>query len=152
MRRSAKESPPPRARANLRILLAGALLLLAATGCRSEDFQNKPRPPQPVQLTAVITSNRVTVEPNEIGTGPIVIVVSNQDDASHTISLTGNGVREVVGPINPLDTASLQKSLAREGIYLVSAGSPVSETSDIEPARLSVGRGRQSARDDVQLP
>jgi hypothetical protein len=132
--------------------MAVALLALAAAGCRSEDFQNKPRPPQPVQLTAVITPSRVTVEPNEIGTGPIVIVVSNQDDRSHTVSLTGNGVREVVGPINPLDTASLQKSLAEEGVYLVSAGTPASGTGGIEPARLSVGRGRQSARDDVQLP
>jgi hypothetical protein len=39
-----------------------------------------------------------------------------------------------------------------EGVYLVSAGTPVSGTSGIEPARLEVGDARQSARDDVQLP
>ena len=144
--------PLRRARPNVALLVAGALLAVLATGCRSEDFQNKPRPPQPVQLTAVITPGRVSLEPNEIGAGPVVIVVSNQDDASHTVSLTGNGVREVVGPINPLDTATLQKSLAVEGVYRLSAGSPVAGVDDIKPARLSVGRGRQSARDDVQVP
>ncbi len=129
-----------------------ALAAFATGGCRSEDFSNAPRPPAPVQLTGVITDKRVTVSPNQVGTGPIVIIVSNQTDRSRTVSLVGNGVNEIVGPINPLDTATLQYTLRRPGLYRVRAGSEVATSAQVGAARLIVGAGRQSSRDDVQLP
>ena len=131
---------------------AGALLLLGFAGCRSEDFRNEPRPPIPIQLTGVITEERVTISPNVVGTGPITILVSNQTDRSHTVSLQGRGVNEVVGPINPLDTATIQSTLQKQGTYRVRAGSPVATAQQISPGRLVVGIGRQSSRDSVQLP
>ncbi len=136
-----------------RVLLAEALLLLlvAAAGCGSEAPAEKPPPPQPIQLNAVITPGDVDVEPTEVRTGPVVITVSNRDDRSHTVSLTGDRVREEVGPINPLDTATLQKSLAEEGVYLVRAGSPEAAREEMAPARIVVSRNRQSDREDVQV-
>jgi hypothetical protein len=128
------------------------LSVLVAGGCRSEDFRNAPRPPAPVQLTGVITDQRVTVSPNQVGTGPIVIIVSNQTDRSRTVSLMGKGVNELVGPINPLDTATLQYTLRRPGTYRVRAGSEVATSEQVGAARLIVGAGRQSSRDEIQLP
>ena len=135
-------------------LLLGVTLLALASGCQSEDFRNEPRPPAPIQLTGVITEDRVTISPNNIGTGPVIIIVSNQTDRSRTVSLVGEGVDERVGPINPLDTATLQKTLVKEGVYVVKAGSETAlpRGALIVPGKLIVGRGRQSSRDDVQLP
>ncbi len=129
-----------------------ALAAVALGGCRSEDFSNQPRPPTPVQLTGVITDKRVTVSPNQVGTGPVVIIVSNQTDRSRTVSLVGNGVNEIVGPINPLDTATLQYTLRKPGSYRVRAGSEAATSEQVGAARLIVGAGRQSSRDEVQLP
>ncbi len=148
MRGSARRLPGRTASA----VTAGALALLGFAGCRSEDFRNEPRPPTPVQLTGVITEQRVTISPNVVGAGPITLLVSNQTDRSHTVSLQGRGVNEVVGPINPLDTATIQSTLGRQGTYRVRAGSPVATAQQIAPGRLVVGLGRQSGRDDVQLP
>ncbi len=132
-------------------LLTSAMALLAFSGCQSEDFRNEERPPEPVALTGVITDSRVTISPNNIGTGPVIIRVSNQTDRSHTVSLVGQGVDERVGPINPLDTAELQKTLTAEGVYTVRAGSLQAQKT-IPSGKLIVGGGRQSSRDDVQLP
>lgn len=132
--------------------LAPFLIVLGlAAGCASEDFPNQPRPPAPLQLTGVIKEDGVEISPDEVGTGPVVIRISNQTEMSHTVTLVGQGVDESVGPVNPLDTAVLQKSLVQEGVYRVEAGSEVASAS-IPPGRLVVGRGRQSSRDDLQVP
>ena len=69
----------------------------------------------------MITEQKVTVSPNELGAGPVVITVSNQTEAPHTLTLEsadGGTIREQVGPINPLDTATLQRTLT-PGTYTV---------------------------------
>jgi hypothetical protein len=131
--------------------LVGAICILVA-GCGRPDFKNDPRPPPPVQLTGVITEQRVNVSPDRVGTGPVVITFSNQTEESHTVTLLGPEVDESIGPINPLDTATLRKTLRYEGVYTVRAGSEVATASTPSSGRLIVGRGRQSGRDDLQLP
>jgi hypothetical protein len=125
---------------------------VVATGCGDEDFKNKPRPPTPVELTGVIQQSKVTVSPNKVdGPGPVLITVSNQTKDAHTLTLEGEAVRERVGPINPLDTATIQKSL-RPGTYEVRAGSSVAVAREIRPASLRIGRHRRDSNSDLLTP
>ena len=127
---------------------------LALGGCGEDDFENEPRPPVPKQLTGVITDERVTVSPRALGAGPVVITVSNQTEASHTVTLesaSGGNIREQVGPINPLDTATIQRTL-EPGRYTVSAGSERAVAREIEPATLNIGEERESGSDELLLP
>jgi hypothetical protein len=105
----------------------------------------------PLQLTGVITKQKVTISPRKVGAGPVVITVSNQTGAAHTLTLDGQGVQERVGPINPLDTAQLQKTL-KPGRYTVTAGSEQASASTIAPATLVIGKERASGSDKVLLP
>ena len=135
-----------------RVTVASGLVALALAGCGSgQDFKNEPRPPVPLQLTGVITKAKVTISPNKVGAGPVVITVSNQTGQSRTLTLDGNGIQERVGPINPLDTATLQKTL-KPGRYKVTAGSEAATASVIRPATLLIGKERASASDKVLLP
>jgi len=127
---------------------------VALAGCGEDDFENEARPPVPKQLTGVITKEKVTVSPSELGAGPVVITVSNQTEASHTVTLEsadGGTTREQVGPINPLDTATLQRTL-EPGEYTVRAGSEAAVPREIEPATLTIGPERKSGSDELLLP
>jgi hypothetical protein len=135
-----------------RIAVGSAIAVIALTGCGGgKDFANKPRPPVPLQLTGVITKQKVTISPRKVGAGPVVITVSNQTGQSHTLTLDGNGEQERVGPINPLDTAQLQKTL-KPGKYTVTAGTESAVKRQIQPATLVIGKERASASDKVLLP
>jgi hypothetical protein len=142
-----------------RRIRAGALLAfcaaaMALAACGEDDFENEPRPPVPIQLTGVITDEKVTVSPNEVGAGPVVITVSNQTEISHTVTLEssdGGTIREQVGPINPLDTATLQRTLD-PGTYTVRAGSETALPREITPATLTIGQERKSGSDELLLP
>jgi hypothetical protein len=135
-----------------RVIVVSATTVIALSGCGGgQDFANKPRPPVPLQLTGVITKAKVTISPRKVGAGPVVITVSNQTGQSHTLTLDGQGLQESVGPINPLDTAQLQKTL-EPGRYTVTAGSEQAAAKQIAPATLVIGKERASASDKVLLP
>jgi hypothetical protein len=134
------------------VAVAFAAVALALVGCGGgKDFANDPRPPVPLQLTGVITKQKVTISPNKVGAGPVVITVSNQTSQTRTLTLDGNGIQERVGPINPLDTAQLQKTLS-PGRYTVTAGSEAATATAIRPATLLIGKERKSGSDKVLLP
>jgi hypothetical protein len=105
-----------------------------------------------VQLSGVITDKEVTVSPDRVGAGPIIIIISNQTQKAHTVKLEGPGGTEgaQAGPINPLDTAKLQLT-TEEGKYTVSAGSRAA-TDSIKPATLEIGPKRASSSNQVLLP
>jgi len=133
-------------------LASSALCILLVSGCGGEDdFENQPRPPVPRQLTGVITDNKVTISPSTLGAGPIVLTISNQTNNAHTLTLDGPEVEERVGPVNPLDTATIQKTL-KPGNYEVRAGSSRAVAKEIAPGTLIVGRSRPSSRDTLLLP
>ena len=133
-------------------LLAGVLGVLVIGGCGDDDdFENEPRPPVPVQLSGVITDSEVSVEPRSVGAGPIVLIVANNTDQAHTITLDGPSGTEEVGPINPADTGRIQHNLD-QGSYEIRAGSDEAQEDEIEPARLAVGPKRPSSSNDVLLP
>ena len=128
--------------------------MVVVGGCGGgEDFENKPRPPAPIQLTGVITDSSVTVEPNKLGAGPVSILIVNNSKQSHTITLEGgpHNTTEEVGPVNPRDTARVQESL-EEGTYTVKAGSDAAAQRAIKPATLTIGPKRESSSGQVLLP
>src|SRR5436190_15359168 len=135
-----------------RIVVASSAVAIALVGCGGgEDFANDPRPPVPLQLTGVITKEKVTISPNKVGAGPVVITVSNQTHQAHTLTLVGQGIQEQVGPISPLDTAQLQKTLS-PGRYHVTAGTTTATAKAITPATLVIGKERASGSNRVLLP
>jgi hypothetical protein len=131
------------------LCLATAVIV---AGCGSSDkFENKPRPPTPVQLTGVVTDKEVTISPKRVGAGPVILLVSNQTDAAHTVTLEGEGTIDRVGPVNPLDTATLQSTL-KPGSYTVKAGSTSATKKEISPGTLTVGEQRSSSSNQLLLP
>jgi hypothetical protein len=148
-------------------------MLLVFGGCGSSDkFKNEARPPIPLQLTGVITDQEVTVSPDAVPPPPkakqeqskkdldtpVILIISNQTQESHTVTLTGKDRRgkqiEVrTPPINPLDTAQIQQSLP-PGTYEVKAGSEkaVDPSKQIASATLTVKPNHQTSSDDVSLP
>jgi hypothetical protein len=136
-------------------VIGAALLATAATtgtGCGgSSHFENKPRPPAPVQLTGVITAKGVTVSPARVGAGPIILLISNQTQQAHTITLDGQDTKDTVGPINPLDTAKLQQTV-KQGTYQVKAGSSKAVGKELKSGTLDVGPPRKSSSGQVLLP
>ena len=136
-------------------ILAVAVVALLLAGCGEDDFENEPRPPVAIELTGVIQEDKVTVSPNgkgeRLGGGPFLITISNQTDAAHTVTLEGERIRERTGPINPQDTATLQKTLP-QGTYEVRAGSAQAVPREIAPAELVVGPPREDSNDELLLP
>ena len=110
--------------------LAAAAVVVA--GCGERDFKREARAPVPMQLTGVSHNDKVTVSPaRNIGAGPFEIIVSNQTKAPHTITLEGNSIVQRVGPVQPLDTATIRKTLM-PGSYEVRAGTPKAVRRAIE--------------------
>jgi hypothetical protein len=128
-----------------------AAVAAVVAGCGDEDFENKPRPPVAMELTGVIQEDKVTVSPSRVGAGPFVITISNQTDAEHTITLEGERITEEVGPVGPLDTTTIQRTLA-PGSYEVRAGSTKAVPKEIAPASLDIGAERKNSNSEVLLP
>ena len=119
--------------------------------CGEDDFKNAPRPAASVDLTGVIADRGVSISPSRVGAGPVRITMVNQTDDAHTITLEGPSVEERIGPVNPLDTATISKTLP-SGTYEVRAGSEQAVDREIPPAELTVGPERESSNDSLLLP
>ena len=130
------------------ILLAGSVVI---AGCGGTHFKDKPRPPVPVQLTGVVTDRGVQISPRRVGAGPVILIISNQTQDAHTITLEGNGRTDTVGPVNPLGTGKLQATLTR-GNYTVKAGSRKATSQQIPSGTVTVTRERQTSSGDLLLP
>lgn len=131
-------------------VLGGAVLLGAGCGDNG-SYANNPRPASPLTVSASVTPKRVTVSPDRIGAGPIVLLVANLTSTSQTVSITplstaGGGPPEAsTGPINPQGTAELQYDAARGGYRIGVGHGPA-------PAVLRVGAQRPSGQDQLLLP
>jgi hypothetical protein len=123
-------------------ITTAALGMLPLAACGQGDFENASPPAAAIELTGAIKRARVTVSPHKVGAGAVTITISNKTDEPHTLTLEGDRVREVVGPINPFDTATIQKAL-EPGTYRVRAGSPRTVSEEIRPAELTVGKQRR---------
>jgi hypothetical protein len=128
-----------------------ALATALVAGCGSDtSYKNEPRPPSPIVVTASINQNAVAVSPKRFGAGPITLIVTNQTGASQQLTVEINngqaGFKGRTGPINPRDTGQLKGNLGR-GTYSVHV-----DGGGIRPARLTVGRERPSAQNDLLQP
>lgn len=129
--------------------LLGAVVI---AGCgEDDDYANEPRPPAPIVIAASISGQAVSVSPKNFGAGPINLIITNQSDSSQQITLESDdvdraGLRQETGPINPSDTATL-KADVKPGTYRVHV-----DGDSIRAARITVGRARNSAQNDLLQP
>ena len=129
--------------------MALAVVLLA--GCGGEDFKNEARAPIRLELSGVIQDDEVSVSPAKLGAGPVAITISNQTDAPHSVTLEGSSTVDRAGPVQPGDTATIQKTL-EPGSYEVKAGSEKAVKQEIRPAVLQISKSRKNSNNDVLLP
>jgi hypothetical protein len=139
----------------VRLTLA-LVVLLALVGCGEDDpveYGNKPRPPSPINVTAAIDPDRVRVSPRTFGSGPVVIIISNQSGAPQTVTFEtdeiggeSGGIRRSTQEIAARSTGQLKVD-PPEGGYRLSASS-----DDIRPAELEVGARRRSAQNELLQP
>lgn len=120
-----------------------ALGLIA--GCGSDDFENEPRPPAPIELTAAIDSDSVSISPSGFGAGLVNITISNQGDAPTTLTLEGP-TSVSSGEIEPGGTGSIKATL-EQGAYEAKASA-----LGVDFAGLVVGPERDSSQNDLLLP
>jgi len=133
---------------------AGALAAVMLSSCGDAGpYANRARPPAPINVTAAITEDAIAVSPQRFGAGPIVLLVSNQTDAAHSVTFEtdeiagrGPGLRQTTSPINPASTAELQLDV-RQGTYRLST-----DSGRAGAASIRVGRPRPSAQDELLLP
>ncbi len=131
--------------------IACGVLLLSGCGGGS-DFKNEPRPAAAIELTGVIQDSGVTISPDSVpGSGPVSITISNQTNDAHTVTLEGGTVQETVGPVNPRDTATIQKTL-QPGSYFVKAGSERAVSKEIAPGSLKVAAKKRDSSGKLLLP
>ena len=134
-------------------VVVAAVALLAGCGDDSEERSNKPRPPAPINVTAAIDPERIRVSPPTFGSGPVVIIISNQSGAPQTVTLEtdeigggSGGIRRSTPEIATRSTGQLQVD-PPEGTYRLSTGS-----ADIAPAEVEVGERRASAQNELLQP
>jgi hypothetical protein len=136
-----------RVRACIGLAIAAALI----AGCGEDDFKNEARAPVRLALTGVIKDDKVTVSPAKLGAGPVQITIANQTDSERTITLEGESITEQQGPVQPGDTATIQKTL-EPGSYEVRAGSEKAVRKEIQPAVLTIGKKRKNSNNELLLP
>jgi len=145
---------------NLRLLLTLGAAALLVSACGEEDeYKNELRPPTPINVTAAITSDTISVSPTRFGAGPIVLVVTNQSANSQMVTFEVDefasnpdrnrqaGFRQSTGPINPNDTAQLKVVVNENTTYTVRT-----DDDEIAPATVNVGAPRPSAQNQVLQP
>ena len=143
-----------RPRIRIEAVLAAALLAAGLGACGAgEDYQNKPRPPSPINVTAAIDRDHVRVSPVTFGAGPVVILISNQSGSAQKVTFetdelgaSTGGIRRSTGTIEPLSTGQLKVD-APEGSYTLSASA-----GDVAPATVEVSKRRPSAQNQLLLP
>ncbi|HMJ34727.1 MAG TPA: hypothetical protein VK501_12490 [Baekduia sp.] len=129
---------------------------LAVTACGSSDhkYKNAERPPTPIVVSAAIDDQQVSISPRRFGAGPITLVISNQSNATQQVTLetvdaAGGGPGETAvqtGPINPRETASV-KAVVKPGTWELHTSS-----DGVDAARITIGRERPSAQNDLLQP
>jgi hypothetical protein len=135
------------------LVLAALLLFVGCGEDEAADYQNKPRPPAPINVTAAIDNERVRVSPGSFGSGPVVFIISNQSTSAQTVTFetdeiggSSGGIQRSTPEIAARSTGQLKVD-PPEGTYRLSASS-----SSIRPAAIEVGERRESAQNELLQP
>jgi hypothetical protein len=137
-----------------RTALVATAVACALAGCGGgEDYANKPRPPSPINVTAAISTKKISISPKQFGAGPVVFIVSNQTPKDQTLKLQTQelagsqpGLKQAADPVAPGDTGTL-KADVRKGTYELSVAG-----GGLSPATVKVGAERKSAQDELLQP
>ncbi len=131
------------------------LAALAFTSCGAQErTANELRPPMPIQLNASVMPKRISISPNRIGGGPVVLIVSNLTASDQRVTFGANSpsgtsdlrIDSQSATIEPNDTASMKANVT-DGTYSLSV-----EGDSIPASIISVAGERPSAQNDLMLP
>ena len=136
-----------------RALLTVVALCCGFSACGGgADYANKPRPASPINVTAAISTKKISVSPKTFGAGPVVIIISNQSGQAQTVTIQTQelggsqpGIKQTSNTIDANDTGSMKVDV-RKGTYSISAKRGVS------PVTVEVGAARRSAQDQLLEP
>jgi hypothetical protein len=139
------------------IVAAGAVML---TGCGSSGGTAVSRvgPPNPLNVSVLITNARVVATPERFGAGPVLFTVTNQASRARTLQIfRGRGMRVAdTAPLNPQGSTQVSVVVAR-GRYTLSAGSRARTDAQLDapqtqPLTIVVGRARRSSGSTLLTP
>ena len=125
--------------------VAVALSALVLVACGEDDFENNPRPPAPISLSARIGDSGISLGPQEVGAGLATITISNQTADPATLVFEGP-TDEASDEVVAGGTGSMKIEL-KEGDYQVSNGATGTGVTD-----LTVGPERESSQNELLLP
>jgi hypothetical protein len=135
------------------VVIVAALLLVGCGEGEAADYQNKPRPPAPINVAAAIDDERVRVSPGSFGSGPVVFIISNQSTSPQRVTFEtdeiagdSGGIQRSTPEIAARSTGQLKVD-PPEGTYRLNVSS-----SSIRPAAIDVGERRASAQDELLQP
>jgi hypothetical protein len=137
------------------ILAVLSLAALALVGCGTKErTANELRPPLPIQLDASLMPKKISLSPNQIGGGPITLIVSNLTGSDQRVTFGANSpsgssdlrIDSQSATIAPNNTATMKADLT-DGTYSLSV-----EDDAIPASLLSVSGERPSAQNDLMLP
>ena len=117
--------------------------------CGEDDFQNRPRPAAPIEISARVSDEDVSISPSrppKVGAGLATITISNQ--SQEEVSLTLEGPTDIASEPNPPGGTGSIKSELAEGEYEVTGG----EQSNAREDLLIVGPQRPSSQNELLLP
>jgi hypothetical protein len=124
--------------------LAG-LTIAALAGCGAESFPNNPRPPEQLEVSARVDSQRVQISPDKFGAGLVNFTVANLSGSPIKFTVSGpkNSSTVEIAPGAP----DYLKMKLTEGTYQATAGKP-----KIRPATIRVGSERNTSQNKLLLP
>ena len=121
-------------------------IAVSFTSCGEDDWENKKRPPAPIEVTARIDPEQVEVSPDRFGAGLVSFTIANLSRAP--VNFTLSGPKRAVEPdIEPNTPATMEVDLP-QGRYEAA----VSANARIQPASVNVGPERPSSQNKLLQP
>ena len=149
----------PAMRIRMGLVSIAVVLGVSACGSAGSPAASRPAPPNPIVVSAYVSSTQVRVSPARFGAGPVLLTVTNQ--SPHAVALRvlrGGHPLARTAPINPQGVTQLKVDLER-GSYSLAAAAAGRRTEaqktlpeHVVAARLRVGRPRPSSGSSLLQP